>query len=1021
MIRLHTIGPIAVQVGDTPVPPSNDLIVAALLFLVVNRGKRVSRREFAQMFFPNANGEKAHSGRQLVYRLRQLGIDIVGDSTTISLPESEAQWDVDCLLARGTALPTDLEALQSGYLADYRPRQSAEFSKWIDEHRDEVSGKCRALLVRQIQSVRARKDFRSLGDIARACLAVDPLNEEATLAAAESLTAVGAKADAMQVLEQYIDDVGGRSSDLCVAPRMLRERIATFVTDSGRESDTLIGRDGELAVLLSLVERSTAGDAVGCLMSGPAGIGKTRLIDEMCSIASLSGHAVARAHVGRFDVDRPFAILRDLGPALLDMPGAIGASPEALAAVRGLCGRGPSQYSRRPANELDSRALSADVIRKVVELVDAIAEEQPLILCIEDADRIDEASMQLLVEILDESKRVCVVVATRRRMAIPDRISTKLTITQMTLGPLPAEDAELVLDALFRRENRAVDSEFAANAIRISAGVPLFLHLLFKNYLVTSSSSALPATLSASLNARLAQLAEPTKTVFDAIVVLGKHCTLPRLEAVTQLPRYSLAQALRFLDENGFTRMMDAVIAPSHDLLATAVHRQMPPAVARVLHASAASALEHENELAIDPLEIAMHWQACGDRSRALVVLIRSADAYIRMGRAREAIRLLQSAKQDTPSVERDRAVDLALFDAYHAAGEDTKGTEVARGIGLLNGEGPVERQIAAMEMLLGAGLAIIPYSSQLKAVAADRSQPNSLRGRSARLLAVIADDLGDALAGQEMLSLIADLPAHSIEALVPKLIYETVFGSTSATIDLAAKVFKIGCELESTGPRIQAMLAAALASLRVGDASNGTRYCTHGYEYATKMKIWSAATSFSSFLAGLCWEDGDLASVRLWHQRTLDAIGLSGGFDRGFHSLEMSIQLAIQDGDFITARDLLNDAQRRYPRLRDDRMYAAVLAIQTRIDMGLGDSPTPARLDELIRTHKERQSHGGHDFVADVVVRALRSVNRPEEANSVREEYLRVRREVQPIPAFCEHLISAIPLGRNNKGGAGA
>ena len=56
---------------------------------------------------------------------------------------------------------------------------------------------------------------------------------------------------------------------------------------------------------------------------------------------------------------------------------------EALAAVRGLCGRGPSQYSRRPSNAYDTRAVAADIQRKVADLVDAVTEEQPLIIRID--------------------------------------------------------------------------------------------------------------------------------------------------------------------------------------------------------------------------------------------------------------------------------------------------------------------------------------------------------------------------------------------------------------------------------------------------------------------------------------------------------------------------------------------------------------------------------------------------------------------------------------------------------------
>ena len=90
---------------------------------------------------------------------------------------------------------------------------------------------------------------------------------------------------------------------------------------------------------------------------------------------------------------------------------------------------------------------------------------------------------------------------------------------------------------------------------------------------------ALPSTLTASLASKLDRLGEPTRSVFDAIVVLGKHSSLARLEAIVQLPRHSLVTSLRVLEEGGLIRSTPSLVSCTHDLFAVAAHSQMPGSV----------------------------------------------------------------------------------------------------------------------------------------------------------------------------------------------------------------------------------------------------------------------------------------------------------------------------------------------------------------------------------------------------------------------------------------------------------
>jgi hypothetical protein len=167
MILLNTLGPLTARIDDRRVPSNSDLLTGALLFLVTQRGAPVRRQALVDLFFPAGSSD---ASRQLVYRLRHCGVEIDSEAGRLQLPASAFAWDLDVLLARGVALEEELAALQRGYLADYRPRLRPPYLAWVEEHRNDVTAKLRELLVRQIQDIRKRRDFRSLGAVARACL-----------------------------------------------------------------------------------------------------------------------------------------------------------------------------------------------------------------------------------------------------------------------------------------------------------------------------------------------------------------------------------------------------------------------------------------------------------------------------------------------------------------------------------------------------------------------------------------------------------------------------------------------------------------------------------------------------------------------------------------------------------------------------------------------------------------------------------------------------------------------------------
>src|SRR5215210_747321 len=84
MIYLHTLGDSLIKVGEKDVRPASPLVFAALLYLGTERGRRVSRAALQELLFPETDERSgAHSLRQLLYKLRQLGAPVDADAATV--------------------------------------------------------------------------------------------------------------------------------------------------------------------------------------------------------------------------------------------------------------------------------------------------------------------------------------------------------------------------------------------------------------------------------------------------------------------------------------------------------------------------------------------------------------------------------------------------------------------------------------------------------------------------------------------------------------------------------------------------------------------------------------------------------------------------------------------------------------------------------------------------------------------------------------------------------------------------
>jgi predicted ATPase len=147
----------------------------------------------------------------------------------------------------------------------------------------------------------------------------------------------------------------------------------------------LVGRDAELALTGSLIDGLAGGQPFVLTVRGERGSGRSALLDGVRDQATGAGVQVVRARGIDGRADPPFATLSTLlRPLAVDLDGS-GAGSDALRAAIDLSAPPPG---------------TDDVRRAALSLLTTAARRRPLVLLLDDVDRIDEASMDVVAFVL---------------------------------------------------------------------------------------------------------------------------------------------------------------------------------------------------------------------------------------------------------------------------------------------------------------------------------------------------------------------------------------------------------------------------------------------------------------------------------------------------------------------------------------------------------------------------------------------------------------------------------------------
>ena len=423
-----------------------------------------------------------------------------------------------------------------------------------------------------------------------------------------------------------------------------------FAARAGSASMTpIVGRDQELALLLERWRQAKGGEGQLVLLTGEAGIGKSRITEAMIEAVAGEPHSLIRyqcspyhagsalhpaihhlAHAAEIDPDDdPERRLGKLEAWLARTDGPT-ATPEATALLATLLDLDAT--ARYGALVLTPQQRRARTLAALVDQLIGSAARRPVMWVVEDAHWIDPTTLEMLELALERVQGSAVLVVVTARPTFGASFASHPVATRLVLNRLARAAAQLIVDRITdgKRLPEAVLDEIAVR----SDGVPLFVEEMTKAVLELGalletadayhlggpvSGLAIPASLHDSLMARLDRL-HPVREVAQAAAVIGRSFDHATIAALTELPAVALADAMRRLVEAElvFRRGTppDATYLFKHALVRDAAYESLLKTRRAEMHARLVDVLERS--VNASPEVKAQHAEAGGLTGRAL-------------------------------------------------------------------------------------------------------------------------------------------------------------------------------------------------------------------------------------------------------------------------------------------------------------------------------------------------------------------------------------------------------------------
>jgi class 3 adenylate cyclase/tetratricopeptide (TPR) repeat protein len=531
----------------------------------------------------------------------------------------------------------------------------------------------------------------------------------------------------------------------------------------GHQLTPLVGRENELGLLLERWSWAKQGEGQVVLLSGEAGIGKSRIVQ------ALREHLAEEPHTLLDHYGSPYHRNSALHPVISQLLGHAGLGREEpperrLSVLESLVAQSTERVDevvplfaallsipadeRYPPLDLSPQRQKQLTLQALVDRLAPTTAGEPALIVFEDIHWLDPST-------IEHVRRLPALVVLTFRPQFAPPWTGQAHVTQLVLSRLGHEQNAVMVERL--SGGKPLPHAVLEQIIARTDGVPLFVEELTKSVLesglLTDAGDrwelvgslpdlAIPATLQDSLMARLDRLA-PVKEVAQIGAVIGREFAHELLAAVSPLPGPELGAALEQLVQSNliFRRGVgsDTTYSFKHALVQDAAYQSLLRSRRQQLHAKIAEVLEERFDDTA-PEIVARHCTEAGLTDKAVTYLQLAGRRAVELSAYREAINHLRRAQERLltlpASLERDAReleLQLALGAAWipakaYSADEVRRAYETA--VDLSHRVGSADQRFAALRGLWNNHLMRVELNAarelavQLRAAAEESADP---------------------------------------------------------------------------------------------------------------------------------------------------------------------------------------------------------------------------------------------------------------------------------------------------------
>ena len=556
--------------------------LAMLAYLVFQNTAR--RDELIALLWGDVIESKARNAfRQTLHRLRAaLGEEMLSSEQDMVVLRGKVRIWCDALEFQRAVTAGDVEQaiqLYGGRLLEGLELNEEGFADWLADQRRRFDAAYEGVLARGAQEALEAGDWKIALERAQLLTAAAPHNGDAAVLEATALLAGGRRAEAVTALTVYArrmqTELGTKPSD--AASAMLQSILAAPAADKGRGAAAIdssrfrkpefVGREKELAKLLALWRRASAGDGRACVIHGEPGIGKSRLVSEFLARApSVAAPLTLHGQERRAAVSMPYASIAEALRPALNAPGLAGASQHLLAEAARLLPELRDQFDLPEPVTLGDDTDRIRFYEGIAALVDAVSYEQPVCVVLEDLQHASGSTLELVRYLSRRLRTSAVLLVTTWETKLGDtrtdaREHMLDEFETIDLDPLSASDSERMIADLLRTMNASL-AEIQRLA-GLSAGVPLRLTELAERASSGEVAPALPVTVRDVLWRRLQQCTPHEQRLFVAAALFSQAVGIRLLAAAAHVSEAAALEAVTGLERRGLLAQRDGKLAPA--------------------------------------------------------------------------------------------------------------------------------------------------------------------------------------------------------------------------------------------------------------------------------------------------------------------------------------------------------------------------------------------------------------------------------------------------------------------------